>query len=261
MPGKSENNVKVLRIKANLTQAELARKAGISQQQIQRIETGQAAKVNIAQNICRALQQTMAEVFPNAPPRSGSEPLINYTSLSRIDSDASTWSAKVLFKGGNEGLLHMSLGDMQRLQNYLNSRSLKKMFFCLEHDGWIYALNLQHVLLASILHDAGKAVEEGESVIDAKPPSAWDHSKAGGIRISFADGSKRQVFAVEDGLIGELVSDLDAIGEYQEAPAFVSFMDENRDDVFLCMRDILLIEIPVVLLEPEAAEYQCTENL
>jgi transcriptional regulator with XRE-family HTH domain len=60
----AQNNLKKLRMKIGLTQMQLAAKAKTSQQQIQRIEAGQAVRLELATAICSALKVPLEKVFP-----------------------------------------------------------------------------------------------------------------------------------------------------------------------------------------------------
>ncbi|MGC4114502.1 MAG: helix-turn-helix transcriptional regulator [Myxococcales bacterium] len=60
------NRLKDLRKKAGLTQAQLAKKAQTSQQQIQRLESGQAARLELALRVAKALDAPLEKAFPDA---------------------------------------------------------------------------------------------------------------------------------------------------------------------------------------------------
>lgn len=60
------NRLRALRKKAGITQAQLAKKAGTSQQQIQRIEAGQSIVLELAMSISNALGSPIDKVFPGA---------------------------------------------------------------------------------------------------------------------------------------------------------------------------------------------------
>ena len=59
-----KNKVAALRKTLKLSQAELAKRSGTSQQQIQRVEAGQVTRVDLAHRIAKALGADVGKVFP-----------------------------------------------------------------------------------------------------------------------------------------------------------------------------------------------------
>jgi len=61
------NKIKALRLKAGISQRELAKRVGTSQQQIQRVETGQvAARLELATKLSRSLGVPLTVLFPGS---------------------------------------------------------------------------------------------------------------------------------------------------------------------------------------------------
>jgi transcriptional regulator with XRE-family HTH domain len=66
------NNVRTIREAKGLTQRELAKLAGTSQQQIDRLEKGQSPFLELAWKVALALESGLEELFPEEMKRSGS---------------------------------------------------------------------------------------------------------------------------------------------------------------------------------------------
>jgi len=163
------NRIKEFRKLKGMTQRELAKAVGTSQQQIQRIESGSVeARIDVALKICEALESTMPKLFPHsAKPlsnaqRRGVKPeliledsqLIDELSHAGIGMDLSTHFIELNLKCGNSVRISLpkeAKGILwQAIQEEVTGTK-----FCIFNSAYSrVALNLDHVVTAHFLFEA-----------------------------------------------------------------------------------------------------------
>jgi len=166
---KQKNRVKQFRIKAGLTQRQLAAKAGTYYQQVQRIETYQVeARLDLAIRLSKALGKTLDEVFPGAGQalakheREGGPYLPASLNEYGIETDIRTWHFKILLKGHREPLIYeVPVSERHRLEHRianLNGRSGNSPFFVFDTSDRRVALNVNELQGWQFLYDVDCAV-------------------------------------------------------------------------------------------------------
>jgi DNA-binding XRE family transcriptional regulator len=126
----TSTKIRALREKKGLTQRQLAKVVGTSQQQIQRIETGvQAPRFDLAARICSALKTPMEQVFPTTkkPIAALRRKGLSAESIFRdnefgagmeaagIDMDPAVWTFKLRLRGGAMKMFPVSGPEKNRL--------------------------------------------------------------------------------------------------------------------------------------------------
>src|SRR5262245_59925467 len=208
---KQKNRVKQFRIKASLTQRELAAKAGTYYQQVQRIETYQVeARLDLAIRLSKALGKTLDEVFPGAGQalaeheREGGPYLPPSLNEYGIETDICTWNFKFLLKGHKKPLIYeVPVSDKRRLEYLiakLNGRSWDSPFIVFDTSDSRVALNMNELQGWQFLFDiyfASMATASGQAY---KPESSENASTEYGTQevvIFFVGNPRPWSFRVE----------------------------------------------------------------
>lgn len=163
------NNIREYRTQLSVTQKQLAELANTSQQQIQRIETGQiAASLTTAIAISKALGKSLEDVFPGAETavssfkdqrtKTGhySDEDLSKVADAGIEMDACNWTLKLYLNGRNDFyILKMNGADKRRMFRYFcePDSSEKNTFFMFDTDTHRVALNVNEVVFHQFLFD------------------------------------------------------------------------------------------------------------
>lgn len=260
------NQVRALRRGRKLTQTSLAEKVGTSQQQIQRIESGQEPKLQLALLICKALDVTLDEVFPDL--RAASARLAkraraaNYSvwnddealqalEKAGIDTDPTYNLIKVRLACGVERVYHVTGTEKKRLWYRFQGRSAPKGedfidFVVFDSDTHRVAMDSDKVAYVHFLFEPGNVQfdrQEPSSGIDfyfsgsrkphhvgiepdPPPPEADDGDDEGQIRSMF--------YMLETGCFSQ--------GEV------VILRDEDDEPIFVNPRHLALVEASLDLV-------------
>jgi DNA-binding XRE family transcriptional regulator len=246
------NKVKAFRLKKNLTQRELAEKAGTSQQQIQRIETGQiAARLDLALRISTVLEKPLSAIFPGskqALEKLQKEKELGYidgTTLSRIsdhgiEADNKIYYFKFLLRGhSDEIILSISPQESRRLFKLVQLESGTK-FIVFDGDEYAVALNLSQLVYCHFLFEVLPFLPE---------PDQEEHPD---LKVYFNENKNHLSFQAEpdhleeDGTFRSILSFLESDPEDSER---IHFEDVDGESVFIRIGDIALLYIPLWVLE------------
>ena len=261
------NNVRDLRNAKGLSQKALAELALTSQQQIQRIESGQSApKLELAMRIAAALGQSIGAVFPGislvrrvSDPDRARVPVGLRNELSRasgIEIDNSVWTLKVLLKGHRKPLrLQMEPAEARKLQGELEA--WENGWGGDEERMWVFgrsfterfAIRVDQVQFWHLLFDPLTEF--------VYPPPSEDAPK---VSVYFSGAAERYEFQVdyehsdnESGQISSLWQEL-AAQEADEAE-LLTFVDVDGEKVYLRVGGLA-----AVLVEHEALDFDPSEE-
>lgn len=236
-----------------MSQRDLAKAVGTSQQQIQRMETSQqAVKIQMAARICKALGCEIQDLFPatqaqtrklqkilqSATPPSSDE-VFTIEQTTGLDSDPLNWRILVILRGGASYEFPVSAGTIQRLR--AASEDHPTEFFCFDSQGLEVALNLNHVLH---FH----ARWESLLLITPSEPDTPRNE----IRVTLAGINEPLVFGVEPDDVeradleenpGPLASIMRRLNEDPNYSDFIEFRDENGEDAFFRVEDLAILTI------------------
>lgn len=259
------NNLRKLRTAKGLTQAQLAKLAGLAQQQVQRAESGvHAVRIEVAAAIAAALGAALGEVFPeiskHAPAMARRRNLNalqikgdkTRTALEHAGMDVSPeyWITKVRLPGGRDRMYPITSIDARRLEGVLTN-ARPGVFFCFNSQDHIVCLRLAAAHYIEILWEnarIGKAQE-----LAAAQSSNEDSCK---LRMYFADSSEPEVFDVEqDEPEEEDGEDLDRrpltalameLESWDHGEAWPYFIDDDGGEyVHFNPENLAAIEIPI----------------
>ena len=260
------NRVRDLRKKAGLTQRALAQAAKTSQQQIQRIETGQTANVALALRISKALGSDLEFVFPAAqlPLRSlrkrGKAPWQiderdrEYSRLPDpgIDPDALDWRLLLTLRNGADIVLEVSGATSRRLrQLLLDEPQPISLSDFVSGDRTIF-LRLSDVVAVQMLDITaqGRQVE--------REPCTDDQ-----MRLWVTERASPLVYEVwpDEVDLSEATENDDAqlqnflfLASLPCQSQVLSFEDEDGDEVLVRAGSICMISIPTRAIDVELAE-------
>jgi DNA-binding XRE family transcriptional regulator len=254
-----KNNIRSQRHKLGLTQKQLAKLVGTSQQQIQRIEVGEYVKLDLALKICEALKNPIEKIFPSTKvaiaklkrkdpaKRQESDPEVDEAMDSAgIDVDPAQWTVRFRLRNGLEGAWGLSSSDKEQLVR--NSRDSDKKFFCGTSRNAEFAANLRHLSFFQPCFDFGVIDEESDEL----------HC----VRIYLADSPTPMTFQVDpdtewkedeedEGEFRNLLYSLDMMEDDSHEDPVISFVDEDAERAFFRTDQIALIEIPLFITHPE----------
>jgi transcriptional regulator with XRE-family HTH domain len=264
-----ENRIKQMRQAKGLTQRELARLAGTSQQQVQRIEAGnQHARFDLATRISTALGEPVVKVFPSAAlplarmRKRGDQ--LNAHEVAKaseeladagMDIEPAVWTLKFSLRGGAKGHFPISGPDMLRLETIL--RSDEDGFVVLPSKDRQYALNLKHVMFCHLLFDPVSqektpTVEKSHEVefylTDRREPLRFDvDPDTNSLDDETAEGLSIQ--------LQELFYDAEL-----EADGRLNFVDVDGETAFFRPDDVSMFSVPAWLIEPNALDEEEDEE-
>jgi transcriptional regulator with XRE-family HTH domain len=259
-----KNRVKASRLKLGLTQRDLAERAGTSQQQIQRIETGKvAARLDLAAKLAEALESPLTALFPGAAKSLRS--LVRqredqhhpteetYVDLSKagLEADIRAWFFRVLLRGQEEPLtFRISPAEQRRLFSVVQGEDEVGHglpFVVFETLNEMVAINLRQLVYCHFLFEVAAFVGEEDEEL---PIAA---------QIFLAGDRKALTFDVDpdDGT----PDDEDDEGEFRHIFASMElsvdeterfhFTDEDGEDVFLRAGDVALLKVPLSVVDPD----------
>lgn len=267
------NNVKKLRVAKGYTQAQLAKLAGLTQQQVQRVESGaHTVRLDVAAAITMALGTTFGDAFPevgkHAPGLARRRNLNpqqiyferNFSNLDKagIDADPEYYTVKVHMPCGRDLFYPISSNDMQRLRNAMTDSGAGD-FFCFDSRHFLVCLRPS---AAHFIHLLWERADIGARQEASDPGVTSDCSSI--LRLHFANGSAIAEFAVDVDDPGESEDgDLDArpltalsmeLESWEPEFGMVSFTDEDGEEVFLNPEHLVAIEIPLATADDEAED-------
>lgn len=261
-----ENRIKEIRARKNLTQKQLAEKAGTSQQQIQRIEAGvQDARFDLAARICEALGEPLERVFPSAamPLRSArkkhssaAEILADQAAADELqsaglDMDAAQWTFAYRLRGGAEGALPVGARERDRLWKAVQMDD-EEDFIVFDAEARRYAVNPEHLLSCQFLFDAPNR---------ARTANEEDDEGRYSLEVILADSAEVQSFDVEpdEGSLDD-EDDPDAksvqlqdLFYYAQTDRDVrlKFEDTDGETAFFRTKDVAMFSVPLEAVEPK----------
>jgi DNA-binding XRE family transcriptional regulator len=261
------NRVKLLRKQLGLTQRQLANQAGISQQQIQRIEAGlSTAKLDTATKICEALGKPMNTVFPGSTnaimkvigemetsrylPSKEDRDTIRATG---IELDPCVWKCKVWMAGhSNYFLFSISSQVHDRLFSAVQGEASSEdsmSFVVFDTETHRVAINLAELACCQFLFDPLTHISVEKSVDEDER----DHS----VEIFLIGSTEPLEFDVdtedpdeEDGLgqMGHIFYMLDT----STPPDYrFHFDDSDGESAFIRSGNIAMLKVPLKVLESD----------
>ena len=267
------NKVRALRIKHGISQRELAKRVGTSQQQIQRVETGQvAARLELATELSHALGVPLAVLFPDSKQalKRFSKEITEepkylpsnkaYTDLERsgIEADSRVWTILIGLRGHESALqFEVEPAEKRRLFRLVQDEKPAdgSMSFALfETEDECVAVNLRELTYCHFLFDgplAGLAKQEPQDEIDEKPVVAYISGNHHGLEF----GVDADLGSPEDeDDEGQFRSILFYMETHVEEHDRFYFKDEDGEDVFLRAGDLALLRVPLWVIAPEPEE-------
>ncbi len=265
----SPNKIKQFRTQKSITQRGLAELVGTSQQQIQRIESGNiAANLATAQAICAALGKPLGVVFPSADKAVSafskkrlqegaySDEDLSSVADKGIEMDGSAWILKLFLRGHQDYLVFpINQSDKRRMYAHLNEREQNDVvqFFVFDSDEYRFALNVHEVVFHQLLFESLAMPVEIEEV---------DEDDYSNVRITFTNGGPTIGLSVEsdepedgeDDDIGQL-GGLFSLLECDPAPGErLQITDVDGEDAFIRAGSIAMLQVALSALEP--TEYE-----
>jgi transcriptional regulator with XRE-family HTH domain len=245
-----------------MSQAELAKAAQTSQQQIQRIEVGlQDVKLDLAARIADALGVDLPTLFPEV-----GAVLAQARSKRRLSKESKNsdwegmrawheagvgvhpyeWTVEVRMRGGAEGTYSIATADRDRLESVLTDSDRAPAFFAFPSSDRMVLLNLDHLILLHERFDVGIVEETADG-------GGEDEDVAGSVVVQLANSGERLYFDVEPEGEGDDVGPIRCllgVAQLMERPGgFFDFVDINGETVYLRAADVALMEIPACVLD------------
>jgi DNA-binding XRE family transcriptional regulator len=264
------NKIKALRLKAGISQRELAKRVGTSQQQIQRVETGQvAARLELATKLSRSLGVPLTVLFPGSKKALGKfakevndEPQYlpsneAYAGLERsgIEADPRVWTMLTRLRGHQKAIkFEIEPAERRRLFQLIqdeNPADRAMSFVLFDTEDERVAVNLRELTYCHFLFDGPAAsvattqdpMEKGVVAYLSRNNSPLEFGvepDAGSSDDENDEGSFRNIFFHMETHV-------------EEHDRF-HFEDEDGEDVFLRAGDLALIRVPLWVISPETEE-------
>ncbi|HEX2272106.1 MAG TPA: helix-turn-helix domain-containing protein, partial [Pyrinomonadaceae bacterium] len=264
------NKIRALRIKHGISQRELANRVGTSQQQIQRVETGQvAARLELATKLSQTLGVPLTVLFPSSKKALGKfakeiveEPKYlpsetAYVNLERtgIEADARVWTILIRLKGHRESIkFQIEPGEQRRLFRVIQNEksagdAMSFVVFVTEHAR--VGVNLRELTYCHFLFD-------GPGAMDASKQDAMENRV-----LAYLSGDSRPLdFGVDpdeesadeeedEGTFRNIFFEMETYVEEQDR---FHFEDEDGEDVFLRAGDLALLQVPLWVISPETED-------
>lgn len=252
-----------------LSQSTLAKAAGTSQQQIQRIEANaQSIKLDLAVRIAGALKTDLSHVFPDTKPllrQLGQEPpnelrdLINDDETvegfdnAGIDLRPETWLLKLRLRGARELTFPLSTADRHRFWRCITGgRDDSTPFFVFTSRSVVVALNFDHLLHCHDLFEATDAMDSWEDPSVQQEKVAVYMSEQGD-PLCF-DVEPDEITDESGDEIGQLAHVRYMLETLVEPGDFFHFNDVDGEEAFFRTSEVALMTIPIGLFWPEEAE-------
>lgn len=267
------NKIRSLRIKKGISQRELAKLVGTSQQQIQRVETGQvAARLELATKLGHALGVPLTVLFPDSkqPLRKFSKEIAEepkylpsnkaYADLeqSGIEADPRVWTILIWLRGHESALqFEVEPAEKRRLFRLVQDEKPadgSMSFVLFETADECVAVNLRELTYCHFLFDgleaslATKQVQQDEM---ETPVVAY----LSGNRHPLEFGVEADAGSPDDeDDEGEFRSILFNIETHVEEHDRFHFTDEDGEVVFLRAGDLALLRIPLWVISRNTEE-------
>ena len=265
--------IKQFRQEKKLSQRDLAKLTGTSQQQIQRLEAGiSPIRLDLAVRICNALDLPMEKVFPTLSPvlkkfpgrKLASEKALEELSGAGIEIEGVIWTAEFGLRNGVAKQFTLPSAEKRRLEEFLRNWEYHFgdqtgiPFFWFDSDRYSICVNLSQLVYSRFMFD-GPGLEASEAmsyeeVCDRAPHiEVWMNGQREPLEFSaepdeISDLEEEEEEQPESGQLEELLILLDS---NMADDGFVSFMDNDGEDVYLRVADITMIAVPQWLLKPE----------
>lgn len=268
------NKVKSIRTKLGLTQRQLADLVGTSQQQIQRIESGQiAARLTLAADIAAALNKPLNVVFPGSmgalvkavgqldtsvqPPSDEDLEQLHQTG---VEWDSAEHCLKIWLQGHSEPIYFpISPQEKRRLfrviQNEMDDRELTSFVV---FDSWDkrIAINLAELSACQFLFEPMLGVREPDSSAVSEPldnQQVFVYQKSSATPFVFEPEVDRPEpdDECELGEFGDIFFRL----ELNQSPAVrLHFQDVDGESVFLRVGSLALLSVPLWVVQPNSTD-------
>lgn len=250
----SKNKVKQVRTQQKLSQRELAKLAGTSQQQIQRIEAGKiTTSLETAKAICAALGKPMELVFPDAAralkelrDEMGRTRFISDTALAKVseagvEADPWAWYFKVYLNGRQEPFLFpISGSEKRRLYSAVQKEGDGVLTFVVFDSATDrVAINLSEVGCCHFLREPGSFLSNE----DSKPENTLRLTPVGGMP-TIELGVDEDEPEDEDG-IGQVGHVLFMLELSVDASDRYRIIDQDGEDAFLRAGNISMLQSPL----------------
>lgn len=263
------NKVKLIRVKLGLTQRQLADRVGTSQQQIQRIESGQiAARLTLAAEIATALGKPLNVVFPGSlgaitkafghidtSRHFPSDVELNRIHQTGVELDSSQHCLKVWLRGHSEQIYFpLSPQDKRRLFQAIQGEMADPevtSFVVFESWDKRIAINLAELDACQFLSAPMVGVNELDSSTVSEPLDK-DHV------FVFPKGSSAPMTFKPE--VDSAADDEDAMGDFgnlffqlemNPAPSErLHFQDVDGESVFLRAGSVALLSVPLWVMNP-----------
>lgn len=266
------NKLKSLRESAGMSQKELAEKVGVTQLQIQRIETNKRpASLPLAKLICAAIGRPLNAVFPGSAKAlaafdreqgQGHHPSTErYENLREvgIERDCRQHTLKILLRG-HEKPMFFSLpayevdGIFSRVQEE-ESDTVEVTFMVFDTDDLRVAINLREVIFCHFLWDAGFMSGLPDDQAEIAQDDANPREK---VQVFFSGNCTPTWFGPE----AEDRTDNDDENRYfntifirmdfgVQKHERLHFVDEDGESAFLRAGDIALLTVPLWIVDPD----------
>jgi DNA-binding XRE family transcriptional regulator len=261
------NKLRSIRTKLAITQAALAKRAGTSQQQIQRIEDGQAARLDLAVRICNALDTPLEKVFPGvgrflrrvgaAGPKMGTARMLteaapNDLDEAGIDGDPRVWFLKIQLQNGFIRTYRVSGPERRRiflaLQPGEGDSADEPRFLCFDAEDCAVALNRHELAYVHFLFELPAVTRESDEPLSE-------------VRVYFRNTTEPLALDVEPDVALPADSESDALGDegqlrsalfaFDAAPSpddVIILEDIDGEDAMIRVGAIALFEVPQSLI-------------
>lgn len=255
-----ENRIRQHREAKALTLEDLADEAGTTDAEISLIEAGsRSVKLELALQICAALETQLAVLFPGTAPLlekfplpiggllpkgSDRQDLVTAFEQAGIDIDPRNWSLTLRLRSGAIRRFEVTPRDVHRLRRNLEVEDSRSRFFAFTAPDREVAVNLSHLLYYHEMFDApGEGTDEMPEEIQA-------------VQVFFSgDPIPLEVRVVPDGREEEYGGDFESLLLLLEHPlqpgTFVELLDSDHESVFLRADDVELIEAPLWVTHPD----------
>jgi transcriptional regulator with XRE-family HTH domain len=253
------NNIRELRTKLKMTQQQLAKKIGTSQQQIQRIEAGiQTVRIDLADLICHALNATMYEIFPTTKlqinralkRKQSTNPYLNtdladQLSKEGFDVDIYLWKIQFELRGGASGSLWIESSDKERLRNKLDADTSEfgeSSFFVFDSDNRRYAINLTNLLICQFISEFPDETDQLPNK-DTNPCEVIIHLNNNKKPMKIWTVPDKVSLAVEPEYDGgaplqDLFFEIEALSNN-----YTSIIDDDNNEIFIKKSEISMISV------------------
>jgi transcriptional regulator with XRE-family HTH domain len=255
------NCIRELRSTKGLTQKQLAKVAGTSQQQIQRIEAGaQKVRFDLAVRIAEALGHPFERVFPRAllpmhRARRARTPshqrLYDELDTAGIDMDPRVWTYRVVLRGGIKRDFRIESREKSHLESLVRSEPVAR-FAVFDSEGRRYALSLAHLLSCQFLFDIG--------VMDSP-----DHEDTQLELKAFMVDGQELTFKLQPDTVdindetAEHGAELQDIffwaDKHDGASPYFNFTDADEENVYIKISDVVMLSVPLLAVAPTLWEH------